>query len=212
MELATSYIFELSANGFASPDLAVNALLVGPDGTVGTDADNGSLGTRPGITAAEDIPAGVRLTIGAGTGVSANGTAPEYIAIVMDDDPTGPDEDGNPLTDANSRVIVRATGYAQDNSEVTLEAVISETELGALLVDGDVNITGSVRSPATRHMSMPMAIWTSAAARTSRGRYRLRARIRAANPARRAGTVDVPPVVPSDFKHQAISSSLTTDG
>ena len=143
VELTTAYIFEWSGNGFASPFLAVNALLAGPDGNGGATADNGSLGTRMGITAAEDIPAGARLTIGGGTGVSANGSVPEYSAIIMDDDATAPDENGDPLTDANRRLIIRATGYATDNSEVTLEALISPSEYGALVVHGDIDITGS---------------------------------------------------------------------
>ena len=49
------YLPDWNANGFDSPELAINALLVGPDGLSGmaaTDADNGSLGARPGIGAA----------------------------------------------------------------------------------------------------------------------------------------------------------------
>lgn len=144
VELATRYIFEWKANGFGSTEQAVDALLVGPDmvsGTVATNADNGSLGwgpARPGITAAEDIPLGTQLTIAAGINA-------RYTAWVMDDDATAPDEGASGLlTDANERLIIVAEGYGPDNSRVRLEAVISPTEMGALITNGDLEITGSV--------------------------------------------------------------------
>ncbi len=215
VELTTSYIFQWSANGFASPYLAVNALLLGPDnafGTVGTNADNGSLGTRVGIDAAEDIPAGVRLTIGGGTGVSANGNTPEYIAFLMDDDGTAPDEDGVATSDTNRRLIIRATGYAQDNSEVTLEAIISPSSYGALVVDGDVDITGSVDvSGASGDVHANGDLTVDGSADIS-GDVSASGTYTGDGP----GTSGVPPVElpevdPSDYRHYA-DFILTSDG
>jgi hypothetical protein len=145
VELTTTYIFEWQANdpgGWVGPEDAIDALLKGPDGlsgTVGTDADNGSLGTRAGIAAAEDIPLGTRLTIAAGINA-------EYEARVMDDAGVllGEEVLDDPLNDANETVIVRATGYAQDGTTVVLEALISPIPLPALITNGDLDITGSV--------------------------------------------------------------------
>jgi hypothetical protein len=207
VELATAYLFDWSPNGFASPGAAVDALLVGPDGlsgTVGTNADNGSLGARAGIDAAEDIPIGTRLTITAGIDAS-------YEAIVMDDE-NAPDEDGNPLVDANGSLIVRATGYAQDHSEVTLEATLGSIQLGALVVDGDLNIAGSVHVSGTAggvHANGDLDIGGSAdlsGVATASGTY--------SGSAPGAGgvpTVEVPEVDPSDYRHLA-DFILTDDG
>jgi hypothetical protein len=137
VELAVTYIFEWNANGFANYGQAVDALLAGPDGDAGDDADNGSLGARAGIDAAEDIPIGVRLPIAGANGV-------QYEAFLMDDDDTAPDEDGNLDTDLNDRLIVRATGYGPDNSKVTLEAIISPTSFGAIVTESNLVISGNV--------------------------------------------------------------------
>ena len=141
VELTTTFIAEWNANGFASVDAAVDALLLGPDGlsgTVETDADNGSLGTRTGITAAEQIPLGTQLTVTAGIDA-------QYEAFVMDDDATAPDEPGgNLLDDENGRIIIRATGYADDDTKAVLEAMIGQLEMGAIVVGGDLTISGNV--------------------------------------------------------------------
>jgi len=141
VELATTYIFEWKSNGFASASFAIDGLLLGPDGMSGTvdlDADNGSFGTRAGITAAQQIPAfPARLTVAAGI-------IAQYDARIMDDD-LAPGENGvSPFDDLNETLIVRATGYGPNNTTVTLEAVISPADMGALIVDGDLDITGSV--------------------------------------------------------------------
>ena len=55
VELVIPYLSAYSSNGFASPDAAVDALLLGPDGNADT-ADDGSLEERDGILAAAAIP------------------------------------------------------------------------------------------------------------------------------------------------------------
>ncbi len=145
-ELATAYIFEWKANGLPNVEAALDGLLVGPDGasgTASTDVDNGSLGPRvgAGIETAEALPLGTQLAI-------ANGIA-RYEAFVMDDDATAPTtgdfvEDGNLLNDLNAVLIVRATGYAQDNTKVTLEALITPIPLAAIVTNGDLDMNGNV--------------------------------------------------------------------
>jgi hypothetical protein len=147
VELATTYIFEWNANRFANVEAAIDALLLGPDlasGSVGTNADNGSLGTRPGITAAEDIPLGTRLTI-------TGGINAEYEAFIMDDAGAALGEEGvdDPLNDTNETLIVRATGYGPDNTKVVLEAVISYISLPAVVVNGDLTISGNATIAGT---------------------------------------------------------------
>ncbi len=63
--------------------------------------------------------------------------------LTADLDPTN-NEDGAELTDANNTLVFRATGTAQGGATVTLEALISPVELGAIVTDGDLNISGSV--------------------------------------------------------------------
>ena len=146
VELATTFVAQWNANGFASVEAAVDALLLGPDGlsgTVATDADNGSLGTRAGITTAEQIPLGTQLTVTAGIDA-------QYEAFVMDDDATAPDEPAGDLyDDENGKVIIRALGYAEDDTKVVLEAMISQLEMGAVVVGGDLTISGSVSVEGT---------------------------------------------------------------
>ena len=146
VELATTFIGDWSANGFLSAEAAIDALLKGPDGlsgTVETDADNGSLGTRAGIGAAEQIALGAQLDVAAGIDA-------QYEAFVMDDDATAPDEPGgDPYDDENGKIIVRATGYATDDTKVVLEAMLSEIMAGAVVVNGDLDVGGSVEISGT---------------------------------------------------------------
>ena len=111
VELAITYVSKWRANGLVDVDAARNGLLLGPDlasGTAATDLDNGSLGTRTGITALQELPIGTRLTI-------TGGIDAFYEAFVMDDDATAPDEPTNDLyDDENGTLIIRATGYAKD--------------------------------------------------------------------------------------------------
>ena len=140
VELATTYISQWKANGFANVEAAIDALLLGPDGESGaaaTDWDNGSLGARTGITFLEELPKGTRLTI-------TGGINAEYEAFVMDDDATAPDEPGGDLyDDENAALIVRSIGCSQDGTKVVLEALIAPIEQGAVVVNGDLVVGGN---------------------------------------------------------------------
>ena len=63
--------------------------------------------------------------------------------LTADLDPAN-NEDGAELTDANNTLVFRATGTAQGGATVTLEALISPVELGAIVTDGNLDISGSV--------------------------------------------------------------------
>jgi Tfp pilus assembly protein PilX len=139
VELATTYIFEFNANGFADADAAIAALLGGPDLDPGTVADNTSLAARAGITAAEEIRLNQDVTIA--------GTNLRYRAWVMDDSPTAGAlaEDANLAVDINKRLMVRATGFGPDNSVVTLEAVLAPVELPGVITNGNLTLNGGVK-------------------------------------------------------------------
>ena len=133
---------ELLEGGFTSASLTFTALLEGPDGVTGSaeaDADNGSLE----LLGIPRPPATLPL----------NGIfAVSYEARVLDDDDpargltlSGADvarigEDGEPFADANSGVVVRATGYGPAATSVTLEAFLGSQGLPALLVNGALSI------------------------------------------------------------------------
>ena len=68
--------------------------------------------------------------------------------------PTPPDEDGNLLNDINETLIVRAIGYTRDGTtdettKVVLEALIAPVQLGAIVTNGDLDISGSVTVDGT---------------------------------------------------------------
>jgi len=66
-------------------------------------------------------------------------------ATNLDADANGDnDEDSNELTDNNNTIVLRATGQAQGGSSVTLEALLAPVQLGAIIADGNLDITGSV--------------------------------------------------------------------
>ena len=150
-ELAIPFVMEFAANGFANVSDAMTGLVRGPDGLTGSptsDAENGSL-ENLGIPRS---PA--QLALGGPLGAA-------YEARVFDeDDPargvtlTAADlarigEDGDPITDANSTMVIQASGYAPDNTRVTREITITGTNAGntvtlpALLMGGDLEISGN---------------------------------------------------------------------
>ena len=63
---------------------------------------------------------------------------------LTDDADAANNEDGAELTDSNNTLVFRATGVAQGGATVTLEALIAPIQLGAIVTDGDLEITGSV--------------------------------------------------------------------
>lgn len=68
---------------------------------------------------------------------------PGSTTLTGDADPTN-DEDGIETTDSNLTLVVRAIGHASNDTQVTLEALISPLEYGALVTGGDLTISGSV--------------------------------------------------------------------
>jgi hypothetical protein len=131
------------SEGFASAELAASALLLGPDGlsgTTATDADNGRLDTL-GIPAAGLTLAGVlnsRYEVRVmDEDDPARGTVPTNVAAA----PIS--ENNDPLVDANERILVRATGYARDNTVVTLEATIGPGAAPAVITNDDLDVSGN---------------------------------------------------------------------
>ncbi len=132
------------ANGFATPSAAVTNLLLGPDGlggTPATDADNGSL-------EALGIPRPPTRLVLAGPNQAAYS-----VRLLDEDDPNRGfaldpadqlriGEDGQPTVDANSRVLIQATGFADNGTTTTLEVVIVPIAAPALLSDGDLIVQG----------------------------------------------------------------------
>jgi hypothetical protein len=130
------------------PSDAVNALLAGPDGDAGATADNGSLMTIAG--AATGLPApNATLQLGTLQGVSFT------VQVFDEDDPgrgitlsgaaiTEIEEDGVATTDANKRIVIRATGFGRNNTTVTLEAILGTTTLPALVTNGDLDVQGNL--------------------------------------------------------------------
>ena len=120
-------------------------LLLGPDdqsGSAGQDADNGSLEAlgipRPPTT----------LNLAGLPGIS-------YEARVFDeDDPargvtlSAADqvrigENTNVVSDGNTRIVVRAIGYASNGAVGTVEVTIAPLSLPALITNGDLTIDGN---------------------------------------------------------------------
>jgi hypothetical protein len=147
ISLTIEYLRNWQANGFVDVKAAMTALLRGPDGNAGTVADNGSLAAMPGIPLANGIPMPpARIVLSAAAGTS-------YEVFVMDEDDaarglSGADharilEDGTPTTDANEKLIVRATGYAGGGTVTTLEATISRFMLPAIVTNDNLTISGN---------------------------------------------------------------------
>jgi cytoskeletal protein CcmA (bactofilin family) len=139
------------ANGFANPRAAITDLLRGPDNAISAtagdpaNADNGSLEALEiaGETELPRLPAVVAL--------AAMQTS--YQARIVDeDDPSrnlsGADrariaENGQAESDANRKAVLQVTGFAGDNTVVTLEAIIGRNTLPAIVSDGSLTITGN---------------------------------------------------------------------
>jgi hypothetical protein len=119
VEVATEYIFDWKSNGFASSDLAVDAVL--------TNADAGNL---------NGLAINTLLEI-------ADGFNATYSVTILDDEDNGAGEDGDSLNDVNDVLVIRATGLAQDGTKVVLEALISPQELGAIVTNGDLLLHGN---------------------------------------------------------------------
>ena len=198
VELVIPYLSAYGSNGFASPDAAVDALLLGPDGNADT-ADDGSLEERDGILAAAAIPLGVRLTV-------ADGIDADYEVWVADD-VDALDEDGDSDGDVNGRIAIRSRGYAGDGAEVTLEALLSSTPQPAVVSNGNLNIQGNTEitgAGGSVHANVDLDVWGNTEIEhnaTAAGVYDESGSADVGGTA--AGnqpTIDVAPVIPSNSK------------
>jgi hypothetical protein len=135
--------------GFATRSTAMTAMIQGPDrlaGTTAANADNGSLESygipRP--------PA--RLTIGTGTYEARvfDEDDPARGAVLSLADRTRILEDGQSFTDANTTLVVRATGYGRGKTTTILEATISKPALPGILSNQSLLINGSPAILGTR--------------------------------------------------------------
>jgi hypothetical protein len=142
-QVAIAKIALWEVEGFDTSSEALSSLLRGPDnleGTSETNADNGSL-------AGLGIPAG-------GLALAGVLNARYEASIIDEDDPVrgvvptnvtmAPISENNlPYTDANSRVLIRAVGYAAGGTTVTLEAILAPMNMPAIVSNGDLIISGN---------------------------------------------------------------------
>jgi cytoskeletal protein CcmA (bactofilin family) len=145
IEVTTANLRLWQANGFANTSAAMSAMLRGPDnqsGTSATDADNGSLEgfgvPRP--------PARVTFVAGEGTFYEVRLFDEDDAArglTLPNADQTRINENGNTVLDSNSRIIVRAIGYAPSDTRVVLEAHVSPVPLPAIVANGNLTISGN---------------------------------------------------------------------
>ncbi|MGH8636257.1 MAG: hypothetical protein ACREUZ_03885 [Burkholderiales bacterium] len=139
----TVAIANLTTNAVSSTaSAAIDILLLGPDGVAST-ADDGSLEALgvPRPPATTQLLPGVTYEVRSfddddpARGLSPGLTAAEIGEI---------EENSQPLTDANERVVLRAIGRGRNNTTVTLEAIVGATTLPAIVTNGNLTISGSV--------------------------------------------------------------------
>lgn len=111
---------------FGFPSSNYSAILTAGDGVADTGDELSST-----TMFASPIPAG-------GT-TFAGGT---YVVNVTDDnDETGPTQNRN--VDRNMRIVVRSVGTARNGATATIEVIISATVVPAIVVDGNLRISGN---------------------------------------------------------------------
>jgi hypothetical protein len=152
VQLAIRNLNAFQANGFATPNAAITSLLRGPDNAIHAtpgdpaNADNGSLEALEigGETELPRFPALVAIPGMVGTSYQAR--------IIDEDHPsrnlTAADrarigENGQADADGNGRAVVQVTGFALDNTIVTLEAIIARTAAPAIVSDQSIIINGN---------------------------------------------------------------------
>jgi hypothetical protein len=124
-------------------DGSISSLLAGPDNDPTSTADNGSL-------VSYGLPAvGATAQLSSLTGVS-------YSARVMDEEDaergitwtsamlTRIGEDGSTTSDANNKIVIRATGTGRNNTSSTMEAIIRVPKMPGVITEGDLDIQGNV--------------------------------------------------------------------
>lgn len=154
-------------NGFPNASAAISRLLRGPDNAIGTttaDADNGSLESlgiprppaRAALTALPNVGYEARLFDEDDPGRGLTLSAADRTAI---------GEDGQRYNDTNGRLLIRATGYADNGSAVTLEALVGPVTLPAIVSDGDLTVTGNAAIAGmygSVHSNEDLTVWGSA--------------------------------------------------
>ena len=137
-----AYVQAYQANGFVNASAAMTRLLRGPDADPATLADNGSMAAL--VNGIPFPPARIVLNAGAGT---------SYEAWLMDEDNplrglSGADhirvtETGDATLDSNTRITVRAIGYATGGTTATFEATVGPIILPAIVTNDDITISGN---------------------------------------------------------------------
>jgi hypothetical protein len=59
--------------------------------------------------------------------------------------PPDPPEDGNATNDVNRRIVIRSIGFGPHNTTATLEQMLTPIKMPALLVDGDLEMSGNAQ-------------------------------------------------------------------
>jgi hypothetical protein len=144
-ELAINYIFEWKSHNCgagaggvdAGVQAAVNTFLAGPGATTCDTPAGADDDTLASFLTVLGAPANTPLSL---SPTVVDGV--EYETSIFDDDVAG--EDGDPANDVNGVLVIRSTGRARDGTKVVLEALITPLTLGAIVVDGDLEIDGNV--------------------------------------------------------------------
>lgn len=152
-------------SSFTNTNDAVSRLLRGPDDDGATATDNGSLapgGTAPWLSNGTPTPPAT-LGLAALNGVRyeariyddddpalQNGWTPADLARLCVGTPcvgegslVGGVLVADPTVDHNGFFVVRATGYALDNTAVTVEALMKPLPWPAVVTNGDLSLAGS---------------------------------------------------------------------
>jgi hypothetical protein len=132
LSLTLDFVQSWPGGGYASPSLAMTALLADPSLA---DMDT----VAAGVTSLDDL------------------SDIDYEAEVFDDDNEADrdisldsndllrmGENGDDSVDLNSKLVVRAIGYAGGNAVATVEATIAPTDYPAIITDGDLEVDGDV--------------------------------------------------------------------
>jgi hypothetical protein len=143
IELTIANLQSWQPNGFATPSAAMSRLLRGPDNNGATTADNGSLETfgiprspaRLQLAGLPDVSYEVRL-------FDEDDPARGVTLSALDRTRIG--EPGNQAAaDENTRIVVRAIGYASGNAVATVEAMIAPLTLPAIVSNQSLTISGN---------------------------------------------------------------------
>ncbi|MGE0039570.1 MAG: hypothetical protein AB7H88_14380 [Vicinamibacterales bacterium] len=123
-------------------------LLAGQDGLVNTadpadavNADNGRLDYL--MTGSSPWPVGSSTQYSYDVQILDDDDPSLYSAALTAADLTAMGEDGVALTDTNSRLLLRSTGWGPDGTRVQLDTMLIPQSMPAILVNGSLSITGN---------------------------------------------------------------------